>query len=160
MKIQFLIFLSLAALAYGKSQCVQSESHESEQSENLHVGNQKPLSIEELNLDTIIQTALNATHLYNLQDNSTKNYYKLVCIKSGTSQLVAGVIYRLNVTLQKTECLKSDLFGENLESGDDSGLLSMRSLDNIENCKLSTETQDIVLKVLSTPWKKVFYQLV
>ncbi|CAF1128941.1 unnamed protein product, partial [Brachionus calyciflorus] len=95
MKFEFLILLSLSVSAYCQFQCIQKESPQVEQGEQIMTGAPKPLSIEELNSKTITEAAQNGTHLFNLQDKSTKNYYKLVCIKSGTSQLVAGDIYKL-----------------------------------------------------------------
>ena len=154
MKFQLIVLFSLIVLAYSKSTCVQSEVSELSQDDGVFVGNEKPLTIQALNSDSVTQAALNATHLFNQQNNSSKHYYKLVCIKSGTTQIISGVIYKLDVTLQKTECLKSDLFDDN-----ETGLLSARMLDNIENCGMNNEKINTVLKFAAQPWKDVPYTL-
>lgn len=146
MKFQFGLIVLLVSLSAIYSECIQSENGKA--SDGVLVGSKKPLSIESLNSKNVIQVALNATHLHNILNNSTKNYYKLVCIKSGTSQIVNGIVYRFDVTLQKTNCLKNDLVQESR------GFLTVESLNNIENCKLTDEKIDTILSVTSMPWKK------
>lgn len=146
MKFQFGLIVLLVSLSTIYSECIQNESHLA--SNNVLVGNKKPLSIESLNSKDIIQVALNATHLHNILNNSTKNYYKLVCIKSGTSQIVNGIVYRFDVTLQKTNCFKNDVVQES------QGFLTVEHLNNIENCKLTDEKVETVLSVNSRPWMK------
>lgn len=146
MKFQTGLLFLLVTVSTVYSECIQNGP--SEKTESLLVGNQKQLSIESLNSNNVIQVALNATHLHNIRDNSTKNYYKLVCIKSGTTQVVNGIIYRLDVTLQKTNCFKGDLVKMSQQA-----FLTVENLKEIENCKLSDEKLDTVLSVRSIPWQ-------
>ncbi|RNA08863.1 hypothetical protein BpHYR1_054410 [Brachionus plicatilis] len=145
MNFQIGLVILFLAISTVYPECIQNGS---KTSDGLLVGNQKQLSIESLNSKSIIQVALNATHLFNLRDNATKNYHKLVCIKSGTSQIVNGILYRFDVTLQKTDCLKTDL-----DNNSEHGFLSVKSLKNIESCKLTDEKVETVLTVNSMPWK-------
>ena len=157
MKFQLIVLFSLILTvftrSYRRSTCIQSEG--SQPSTNGLVGSEQPLTIEMLNSVEITQAALNGTHLYNKKINPTDYYYKLAYVKSGTKQIVSGVIYRLDVTLQKTECFKNDFFDEN-----GNGLLSTQTYDKIEDCNMDQKKMNTILKILYQPWNPLSYSLV
>lgn len=63
-----------------------------------------------LKLDTEIEEmALNCSSLWNNKYSGSTNFYKIECVQSAESQVVAGILYRINATLVKTNCLKAKM---------------------------------------------------
>lgn len=61
---------------------------------------------------TVTSVALDSTYQFNALYNTASYYYKLICIKSAKSQVVAGLKYRINATISETTCQKNTILSK------------------------------------------------
>jgi hypothetical protein len=105
-------------------------------------------SVGKVNVESISEDVRNLTnlgvHFWN-QQNKHEMYYRLKSITNATSQVVAGVTYKLHVILQETECKKSSMILDSISNADIPKLFS--------SCKPTNKKQiGCFIKIWSKPW--------
>lgn len=99
-----------------------------------------------VNVQSISENVRNLTnmgvHFWN-QQNKHEMYYRLKSITNATSQVVAGVTYKLHVILEETECKKSSMILDNPN-------IDIPKL--FSTCKPTTKQIGCYIKVWSKPW--------
>jgi hypothetical protein len=99
------------------------------------------------NAESISESVRNLTnlgvHFWN-QQNKHESYYRLKSITNVTSQVVAGVTYKLHVILEETECKKNNMVLDSTSNIDITKLFS--------SCKPTRKEVGCFIKIWSKPW--------
>jgi hypothetical protein len=127
-------------LAYVYMECVQEEFIESDIDHTL-IGAHRKVNP---NDETIRLISRQFSLLWNEQQTESNNFFRVSCIKKGTSQVVSGVIYNLTVLLTETECKKTQFSGVQLTQVKDDELFA--------SCPFTNNELECNFSILSKPW--------
>jgi hypothetical protein len=109
MKVTFQILLVfIISVYYCKLECIVDEFIEEENNSTLSTGAPKRIDVHS---DSIKAVANYFSIEWNKNNTDSNNFFRISCIKRGTSQIVSGVAYNLTVLLSETNC-KKDQFAE------------------------------------------------
>lgn len=139
-----LLILCSSSLTLAEDQNTTVDS-DSEMMQGILLGGLQDASSDLDLIDTL--TSYINDHRYN-QTGMDENIWLISNVSNVTSQLVSGMIYRLDVTLSRTECLKKDVDVTQLRSSVGDQLCSM------ENDGDTDESENVVIhyKILVKPW--------
>lgn len=140
--LKFLVLISFG-LVFGYEKCVQDRVRT----------NQKGIPGGTLSVpidDEIEAIALNASILWNYDYSNERNFYKVVCIHSAKTQVVAGSLYTIKVTIAETRCSLSDMLASE----------EHLTQEEVDECPLKRQADYLTceFKYWSRPWLQS-YQL-
>lgn len=98
--LSLLFFIAQNSLTISAKKCVQLPIDKSDEHK---YGSLK--LVEEID-DNIREQAFTASLQWNEQNTSWSNFFAVSCIINAQEQVVAGMIYKINVTITETECTK------------------------------------------------------
>lgn len=131
--LSVILVISAFSIELSSTQCVE----EPVSNVNVPIGGYRDIAIN----DGVRNVALRATALWNAEENEDENYFKVTCIRKAQSHVVAGVEYKIKVTLGETQCGVADL--------PESRLLTQA---NVDACALKSDGQTLSCEM--TFWEK------
>lgn len=126
MKFALVITLIFSAFAIEAAlgDCVEEPVKDNK---NVALGGYKSIKID----DEVRDVALKATGLWN-SENKTEDYFKVTCIRKAQTKVVAGTLYKINLSIGETECALSDV------PVDDE-----LTQENVDECELKNDGQTL-----------------
>lgn len=125
-----ILTLSIIVLANANNACVQ-DPVVNNPSGGMNLGGFRNLTVDK----NVLTAAQKCNMAWNQIYNEAANFHKVLCVRNVQGQVVAGMNYKINVTLSETVCAKP-LKGQNIDGHNESDLnaCALKSNGSETNC--------------------------
>lgn len=139
-----MLLQSVISIQRRVSECVPDEFVEEEDDideSKIIAGGPKRINV---NDKTVATLAHHFSLGWNQNNTESKQFFRVSCIKRGTSQVVSGVLYNITVALTETECDKEKFAGASASQLYEGRLLN--------ECPYTNNELECWFQLVSQPW--------